>query len=369
MFYRVCWARGFTALGAGAGLAAATYQPSPALAAPLQPNSALGDNLPSLQLKKVSYFAARGPRSTMEDRMFFSPDNRFFAVYDGHGGHSVAELARKYLYLEFLTDLIRYTEEAAALSETERVMRAFHSSFSTFSDHVISNPSLDYEGSTAIVVYLTDTAIVTANLGDSRAILCRSSKAIDLSIDHKPNHAPERKRIEALGGTVRWHGFTGPDRMPVPGMGAYRMNNNLSLSRAFGDHLEMPFVIAEPDVAVVSRKPALDRFIVLASDGLWDVMSSQEVVDFVRQIMAKSSLGQEGQSDSAGAGEGWGGKKEKSDLEVQHDRRMEKMAKVGFCRPKHLTHTNADHNSSWWRRPCAARARTTSPPSSCGCET
>ncbi|KAH9261841.1 hypothetical protein BASA81_000497 [Batrachochytrium salamandrivorans] len=330
MFYRG-WARGLGATAAaGAGLATAMYQSRPALAAPLQPNSSLGDNLPTLQLKKVSYFAARGPRSTMEDRMFFSPDNRFFAVYDGHGGHSVAELARKYLYLEFLTDLIKLTEEGAALPETERVMRAFHSSFTTFSDHVISNPSLDYEGSTAIVVYLTDTAIVTANLGDSRAILCRSSKAIDLSIDHKPNYPPERKRIEALGGTVRWHGFTGPDRMPVPGMGAYRMNNNLSLSRAFGDHLEMPFVTAEPEVAMVSRKPALDRFIVLASDGLWDVMTSQEVVDFVRQIMAKSSLGQEVQSDSTGGNEGWG-KKEKSELEVQHDRRMEKMAKVGLA--------------------------------------
>lgn len=156
------------------------------------------------------------------------------------------------------------------------------------------------EGSTAVTVLLQNDCIWTANLGDSRAVLCRDGESVDITEDHKPNSDSEKERIEALGGNVKWFGYLGPDRQPVPGMGAYRINGNLAVSRAFGDRLETPFVSDEPDICCFTRDQEADRFIIIASDGLWDVMTGKEAVRFVQQILA-GSVGALGRSDESGA--------------------------------------------------------------------
>ena len=63
------------------------------------------------------------------------------------------------------------------------------------------------------------------------------------------------------------------------------MNGNLAMSRAMGDNAESPYVNSNPDVTETERKFTEDKFIIIASDGLWDVMSSQEAVDFVMRNM------------------------------------------------------------------------------------
>ena len=63
------------------------------------------------------------------------------------------------------------------------------------------------------------------------------------------------------------------------------MNGNLAMSRAMGDNAESPYVNSNPDVTETQRKFTEDKFIIIASDGLWDVMSSQEAVDFVMRNM------------------------------------------------------------------------------------
>ena len=155
---------------------------------------------------------------------------------------------------------------------------------------------LDLEGTTAVAVILEQDYIWTINLGDSRAVLCRDGEALDITEDHKPNSDSEKTRIEALGGHVRWYGYLGPDRQPVVGMGAYRINGNLAVSRALGDRLETPFVSDEPDVCCFERNYETDRFLILASDGLWDVMNGKEAVRFVQQILA-GSVGALGRAD------------------------------------------------------------------------
>jgi serine/threonine protein phosphatase PrpC len=259
-------------------------------------------NASQKEKQKVSIHAARGPRATMEDRWYISEDMRFFAVYDGHGGYRVAEQAQKFLYDEFLQHLSEVSSAGSTSEEEnqphdvlirtandpESIRKALAKGFEVVSRKVLSTTYLDLEGSTAVVVYLCDNNIVTANLGDSRAILCRGSKAVPLTVDHKPDSPREKKRIEDLGGRVKWHGYLGPDKLPVPGMGAYRINGNLAVSRALGDRLERPFVSSDPDIAILDRNKDEDRFMVIASDGLWDVMTSQDVVDFVKQIMAGS---------------------------------------------------------------------------------
>eukprot|EP00930_Biecheleria_cincta_P003408 TRINITY_DN104342_c0_g1_i1.p1 TRINITY_DN104342_c0_g1~~TRINITY_DN104342_c0_g1_i1.p1 ORF type:complete len:426 (+),score=64.96 TRINITY_DN104342_c0_g1_i1:107-1279(+) len=141
----------------------------------------------------------------------------------------------------------------------------------------------DQVGCTAVCVLLTATEIICANAGDSRAVLCRKGRAVPLSEDHKPNDPAERRRIEEAGGTV--------EKIERGVMTTYRVNGNLSLSRAIGDlqyksRKDLPphkqVVCATPDLHRESITPQ-DEFIVLACDGIWDVKSSQEVCSFIRR--------------------------------------------------------------------------------------
>jgi serine/threonine protein phosphatase PrpC len=126
--------------------------------------------------------------------------------------------------------------------------------------------------------------IITANVGDSRAILSRNASAIDLTRDHKPNDPIEEERIVARGGYVAWCGDTDTQGNPIEGSGIYRVNGNLALSRAIGDRSERPAVCAEPEISVTPITPQ-DEFLVLATDGLWDVMSSSDVVAFIHALL------------------------------------------------------------------------------------
>ena len=130
-------------------------------------------------------------------------------------------------------------------------------------------------GSTAIVVIVTKTHIVFANCGDSRALLSRNGgQIVFATADHKPYNENEKLRIEKAGGSVI----------------IQRVNGSLAVSRALGDFdykrvENLPcteqLVSAEPELTCIERSPD-DEFLVLACDGIWDVMSNQEVVDFVR---------------------------------------------------------------------------------------
>jgi serine/threonine protein phosphatase PrpC len=125
--------------------------------------------------------------------------------------------------------------------------------------------------------------IVTANVGDSRAILCRNGTALELTRDHKPSDPYENERIHSLGGLVVWSGQIDRHGQPIIGTGQFRIQNGLSLSRAIGDLSERPIVSGEPEISIVSLVDD-DEFLVLASDGLWDVMSSADTVAYIRAL-------------------------------------------------------------------------------------
>ncbi|XP_029642059.1 probable protein phosphatase 2C 58 isoform X1 [Octopus sinensis] len=136
-------------------------------------------------------------------------------------------------------------------------------------------PGMD-SGCTAVVALLKGQRLVVANAGDSRCVLCSNGKANDLSIDHKPEDEAEKSRIEAAGGKVTSDG---------------RVNGGLNLSRAIGDHSYKQFTELPPEQQMITALPDLqswtlsedDEFLVLACDGIWNFMSSQEVVDFVKE--------------------------------------------------------------------------------------
>jgi protein phosphatase 2C len=141
--------------------------------------------------------------------------------------------------------------------------------------------------------------LLVANIGDSRAVLCTARKlpgstgglmALPLSVDHKPNREDETARIESKGGVVD---FQGVWRVFTPGSSNFGGQTiqrwGLAVSRAFGDLLlKEPekydcagvapggLVIAVPEIQVMDLNPAEDRFLVMASDGIWDVQTSED---------------------------------------------------------------------------------------------
>ena len=122
-------------------------------------------------------------------------------------------------------------------------------------------------------------SIFVANAGDSPCVISRAGKAVAGSEDHKPQQDREKDRIVKAGGFVN---------------GVGRVNGNLNLSRSLGDlkykgDKNLPpaeqIITALPDVREFKRTPE-DEFMILACDGIWDCMSNQDAVDFVRGKLA-----------------------------------------------------------------------------------
>ena len=135
-------------------------------------------------------------------------------------------------------------------------------------------------GSTAITAAIRGSRLVVANVGDSRAVLCRKGGlAVACSKDHKTSDPTEYARIVAAGSWVS----------------VGRVEGDLAMSRAIGDFrfkyrerlgAEDQAVTCAPDVTQFELDPD-DEFLILASDGIWDVMCNQVCVDFVRKGLAK----------------------------------------------------------------------------------
>uniref|UniRef100_A0AAX7URT8 Protein phosphatase 1G n=1 Tax=Astatotilapia calliptera TaxID=8154 RepID=A0AAX7URT8_ASTCA len=131
-------------------------------------------------------------------------------------------------------------------------------------------------GTTAVVALIRGKQLIVANAGDSRCVVSERGKAVDMSYDHKPEDEVELARIKNAGGKVTMDG---------------RVNGGLNLSRAIGDHFykrnkslppEEQMISAMPDVKVLTLNEDHD-FMVIACDGIWNVLSSQEVVDFISE--------------------------------------------------------------------------------------
>ncbi|KAH9760196.1 putative protein phosphatase 2C 59 [Citrus sinensis] len=125
-------------------------------------------------------------------------------------------------------------------------------------------------GSTASTAILVGDRLLVANVGDSRAVICRGGNAIAVSRDHKPDQTDERQRIEDAGGFVMW-------------AGTWRVGGVLAVSRAFGDRLLKQYVVADPEIQEEVIDSSLE-FLILASDGLWDVVTNEEAVAMIKPI-------------------------------------------------------------------------------------
>lgn len=135
-------------------------------------------------------------------------------------------------------------------------------------------------GTTAVVALIRGKQLIVANAGDSRCVVSEAGKALDMSYDHKPEDEVELARIKNAGGKVTMDG---------------RVNGGLNLSRAIGDHFykrnknlppQEQMISALPDIKVLTLTDD-HEFMVIACDGIWNVMSSQEVVDFIQSKISQ----------------------------------------------------------------------------------
>ncbi|KQJ85043.1 probable protein phosphatase 2C 45 isoform X1 [Brachypodium distachyon] len=213
------------------------------------------------------YASSLGKRASMEDfyeTRIESVDGQLiglFGVFDGHGGAKVAEYVKHNLFSHLLRHPKFMSDTKVAIDDSYK---------STDSEFLESDSSQNQCGSTASTAVLVGDRLFVANVGDSRAIICRGGDAVPVSKDHKPDQTDERQRIEEAGGFVMW-------------AGTWRVGGVLAVSRAFGDKLLKQYVVVDPEI----REEVVDdtlEFLILASDGLWDVVSNEEAVDMTRSI-------------------------------------------------------------------------------------
>lgn len=220
-----------------------------------------------------------GPKPYMEDEFICIDDlqehldvksdhplnGAFYGVFDGHGGVDAASFTKRNI-LEFIVEDSNFPNG---------VKKAVKNAF-TKADHALADAdtsSLDNSsGTTALTVLILGRNMIIANAGDSRAVLGKRGRAIELSIDHKPSCTSEKNRIEKLGGVI-YDGY---------------LDGQLSVARALGDwHMKGPKgsdgpLSAEPELKELTLTEE-DEFLIIGCDGLWDVMSSQYAVTIVRK--------------------------------------------------------------------------------------
>lgn len=220
----------------------------------------------------VGFAETIGRRPSMEDCMVVNGAYRgrgqedYFALFDGHGGRDAAAFAAEHLH-EVLAEKLKTNNAVKSLKE------AFAETHKMISDQKIVG------GTTAVVALFIGKKGFIANVGDTRAVLCRDGVPLRVSLDHKPELPTETLRIRKLGGTVT-------TTYNSAGQATSRVNGMLAVSRALGDTPLHPYVSSDPEIhGPLNLDPqARNQFVVLACDGVWDVLSDEEATSIVAPI-------------------------------------------------------------------------------------
>lgn len=285
----------------------------------------------------ASLYTMQGKKGVNQDAMvvwenFCSRDDTIFCgVFDGHGpyGHLVAKRVRDLLPVKLGADLgtdeVRETSTTNMKSNTNQAglpvhpertkttsttstgaeqngehpeifttlrtsfLRAFHIMDRDLKLH--KNIDCFFSGTTAVAVLKQGHNLIIGNLGDSRAVLGTRNEdhqliAVQLTVDLKPNIPSEAQRIRQRRGRI----FALPEEPEVARVWLPKYNSpGLAMARAFGDFCLKEYgLISMPDVFChhVTEK---DEFIVLATDGVWDVLSNTEVVSIVKRATSRAS--------------------------------------------------------------------------------
>ncbi|KAK4786617.1 hypothetical protein SAY86_010450 [Trapa natans] len=232
-----------------------------------------------------------GPRSSMDDEHIriddlsahvgssnFGTPSAFYAVFDGHGGPEAAAFVKRNAEGLFIKGVLVPEVSEIEGSYLKQLESSYRDAFSQVDDALRMEPSVSHScGTTALIALVLGRYLLVANAGDCRAVLCRKGKAIDMSNDHTCSYLPEKERVEKFGDNVIVGGY---------------LKDNLAVTRALGDwEMKLPVgsdspLIAEPDIqqAVLTEE---DEFLIIACDGIWDVISSANAVSLVRRALRR----------------------------------------------------------------------------------
>ena len=249
-------------------------------------------------------FDGEEPKENNQDNYFIfknfaeNKDYIYLSVCDGHGveGHFVSEFIKEVLPYYMSENLIKRD----ILSETDKdlIHQIITETFLLVNNMLVSNENINslFSGSTCVSVIYTPQRLIVPNIGDSRAVLGRYDKntgkykAIELSRDHKPTEKDEAKRIYENDGRIQPFTedgeFVGPQRVwikdeEVPG---------LAMTRSFGDRVAASVgVISEPEIKEFDFDEN-DKYMIIASDGIWEFISSQECIDIIQKYYETNDL-------------------------------------------------------------------------------
>ena len=209
----------------------------------------------------------------------------FYAIYDGHGGNGCSIFLRDNLH-NFISN---FSKESLikAIEESENI---FCKKYALDDKGEIKDPS----GSCGIIALIKENKLLIANVGDSRLVIFKKSKCHFFTIDHKPGSESEKNRITNAGGRI----YQTPSFIPLFQNGQeieipWRvLPGRLSVSRTFGD-IEAKdekfggmknVVCALPDITEIELNDDFS-FIVIGCDGIFDVLSNEELVECVKIVL------------------------------------------------------------------------------------
>ncbi|KAL1548128.1 putative protein phosphatase 2C 34 [Salvia divinorum] len=255
----------------------------------------------------ASSYSKRGKKGINQDCFIVweefgcQEDMDFCGVFDGHGawGHFVSKTVRELLPSLLLCSWKEAVElnagdlDCILESEKKKIQfdvweQSFYKACAAVDQELEQRPAIDsfHSGCTSLALVRQGDLMIVANVGDSRAVLATTSDegslvATQLTTDHKPNLPYERKRIEKSGGmTYSCPDEPGVHRVWLPNGQGVR-GPGLAVSRAFGDYYIKDFgLIYEPQITQ-RRISSMDQFAILATDGVWDVISNEEAVEIV----------------------------------------------------------------------------------------
>ena len=194
-----------------------------------------------------------------------------FGIYDGHGGDKISKYLSEVIPLYYCSKDKKYP-----------FSKKYHDNvFIDIQNKILKLKEGNISGSTCLlnIMYKYDDELHfnTVNLGDSRLVIVyNSGNHKQVSNDHKPDDKIEKTRIEKIGGEVY-----------KDSEGVYRIGD-LSLSRAFGDGDNAPYISQTPDV-YYNKVTKNTKYIVMACDGLWDVIENKDLFELLESYKSNNS--------------------------------------------------------------------------------
>ena len=223
-------------------------------------------------------------------------DFNIFSVMDGHGvnGHLVSRFVTKYFTSFFKKNKKMNSSNSSEDQIFYRLKKNDHDVLKRAFRHaerdIEKNSDIDanFSGTTCVMVFQVGNRILCGNVGDSRAIMVKGDKAIPLSIDQKPDDPEESKRIKENGGEISQYEEDGEKSGPFRVWQKGEVYPGIAMSRSIGDFIASKLgVIPEPKF--IDEKIDKDtKFIVVASDGIWEFLDNDTVKNMVMPFYEKN---------------------------------------------------------------------------------